>query len=215
MLVCVFVQIICFSWTIRYLYMEHLYVAIAANTPQLINTDRSVTIYISNSSSQCTLKHPRIYTYSGYCQEAPHPIIAKNTQKSCSFTKTTCSLYGSDGVLTYQILNDRNDCIGELAIMFSVPYNYKTYGNCFALGIFEPECPCDVNLYNKMYHESGTFTRGNGTGSSIKYSRNAVTLEGTMSPQSQSKMIVELCDVFCYSKPKDDCQPFFSLQYYH
>ncbi|KAG9268252.1 DELTA-thalatoxin-Avl1a-like [Astyanax mexicanus] len=158
-------------------------------------TDRNVTIKITNSSCKYTLKHPRTYTYSGYCNEPPELTIIENAKKTCSFTKTTASIYGSAGVLTYQILTKENLCIGQLAIMFSVPYNFGVYENWFALGIFEPDVLCDENLYHRMYNERGPFTRTNGTGCSIDYSKNTVLVVGTMSPQSKSVILVELCDV--------------------
>ncbi|XP_072546285.1 uncharacterized protein [Salminus brasiliensis] len=174
---------------------------------QAICTWRKVTIHITNSSSLYTLEQPRTYTYSGDCQHPPHLTIAKNTKEECSFSKTDGSACGVVGVLTYRILTDKKKYVGELAIMFSVPYSYKCYTNWFALGIFPPGVPCDEKLYNKMYYESGPFTRGPGTGSSITYSNKAALVYGTMSPQGESEMKVELRDVYCYRTQIDDSQP--------
>uniref|UniRef100_A0A3B1JMA8 Bryoporin-like n=1 Tax=Astyanax mexicanus TaxID=7994 RepID=A0A3B1JMA8_ASTMX len=161
-----------------------------------INTGRNVTIQITNYSNKYTLVDPRIYTYSGHCHNPPQPTIKKNTQEVCSFSKTAHTACGAVGVLTYQIIPDeRCRCIRELAIMFSVPYDYNHYKNLFALGIFLPNQPCDETLYNKMYYEEGQeYQRQNGTGSTMTYTSKDIILKGTMSPQGQSVMKVELWD---------------------
>ncbi|XP_072545016.1 uncharacterized protein [Salminus brasiliensis] len=171
----------------------HLASSFAEQISEAISTLRNVTIQITNYSNKYTLDQPRTYTYSGYCHHPPQPTITKNTQEECSFTKTDGSACGVVGVMTYRILTDAQGCVGELAIMFSVPYSYNCYTNWFALGIFPPGVPCDEKLYNKMYYEDGPFTRGPGTGSSITYSNKAAFVCGTMSPQGESVIKVEFC----------------------
>uniref|UniRef100_A0A3B1IQE4 Bryoporin-like n=1 Tax=Astyanax mexicanus TaxID=7994 RepID=A0A3B1IQE4_ASTMX len=167
----------------------------AEQISRAIKTGRNVTIQITNYSDKYTLDNPRTYTYSGYCHSPPQPTIKKNTQEVCSFTKTAYTACGSVGVLTYQILNDDKRCIGELAIMFSVPFNYNHYENLFAMGIFDPNHPCDRDLYKMMYYkEGGNFKREKGTGCSMTYTKEKILLKGTMSPQGQSVMKVELWD---------------------
>uniref|UniRef100_A0A3B1J0I9 Uncharacterized protein n=1 Tax=Astyanax mexicanus TaxID=7994 RepID=A0A3B1J0I9_ASTMX len=122
----------------------------AEQISRAIKTGRNVTIQITNYSDKYTLDNPRTYTYSGYCHSPPQPTIKKNTQEV---------------FMTYQIINDDKRCIGQLAIMFSVPYNYNHFENLFALGIFDPSQKCDWNLYNMI-------------GKSEK-----ILLKGTMSPQ--------------------------------
>uniref|UniRef100_A0A3B1JLK3 Uncharacterized protein n=1 Tax=Astyanax mexicanus TaxID=7994 RepID=A0A3B1JLK3_ASTMX len=134
----------------------------------------------------------RIYTCSGYCHNPPQPTIKQNTLEVCSFSKTANTACGAVGVLTYQIINNEKDPIKQLAIMFSVPYNYNHYKNWFALGLIESDCSCDKELYRKIYYdESDTFKRAIGTGNSITYSNDSFLLKGTMSPLGQSVIKVE------------------------
>ncbi|XP_036450144.1 DELTA-stichotoxin-Hcr4a-like [Colossoma macropomum] len=159
-----------------------------------IDTWRNVTIEITNYSNTFTLTNPRSYTYSGYCYHPPQPTIAKRTKEACSFSKTPHTACGSVGVLTYQILNNETKHVAELAIMFSVPFDYNQYENMFALGIYEPNISCDKNLYNKMYYHGGLFTRGKGTGGVITYCGNGALVKGTMSAYGQSIIRAELWD---------------------
>ncbi|KAL7873625.1 hypothetical protein AOLI_G00126960 [Acnodon oligacanthus] len=94
-----------------------------------IDTWRNVTIEITNYSNKFTLTNPRTYTYSGYCYHPPQPTIGKMMKEACSFSKTPHTACGSVGVLTYQIISNEGKHAGELAIMFSVPYDYNQFEN--------------------------------------------------------------------------------------
>uniref|UniRef100_A0AAY5F0Q2 Uncharacterized protein n=1 Tax=Electrophorus electricus TaxID=8005 RepID=A0AAY5F0Q2_ELEEL len=156
------------------------------NTPfieqisSIINTGRNVSIQINNQSAIYTLKHPRVFTSSGYPLSPPPPTIARNSIGACTFTKTSSSFRGSVGVLTYQILDIEAHTPGKLVIMFSVPFDYNMYENWFALGIFEENITCDQDL--------------NGTGNEISYSQKNMRVNGTMSPAGKSVMKVEFED---------------------
>ncbi|KAL6478453.1 hypothetical protein MHYP_G00142880 [Metynnis hypsauchen] len=158
---------------------------------QSINTGRNVTIEITNYSNKFTLTTPRTYTHSGYCYHPPQPTIGKMMREACSFSKTPHTACGSVGVLTYQIRSNAGKHVGELAIMFSVPYDYNQYENMFALGIYAPNKACDKNLYSEMYYGNGLFKRGKGTGSVITYSGKGAQVKGTMSDFGQSIIRVE------------------------
>ncbi|KAI4886182.1 hypothetical protein NFI96_029512, partial [Prochilodus magdalenae] len=124
----------------------------------------------------------------------PQPTINRRTKEACSFSKTPHTARGSVGVLTYQILRNGTYNVGELAIMFSVPYDYNLYENTFALGIYQPNISCDDDLFNKMYYSCGPFTRGKGSGSVIEYSGEQALVRGTMSAFGQSVIKVEFWD---------------------
>ncbi|KAL7873630.1 hypothetical protein AOLI_G00127010 [Acnodon oligacanthus] len=152
-----------------------------------IKTSRNVTIQIT------TLANPRTYTLSGCCHHPPQPTIAQKTQEICSFSKISYTARGAVGILTYQILQNEQH-VGELAIMFSVPFDYNLYKNWFALGIFEADIPCDYNLFKRMYYDvDGPFTRAKGTGSIIKH-KDRPLVKGTMSAFGHSIIKVELWD---------------------
>ncbi|XP_066507412.1 uncharacterized protein [Hoplias malabaricus] len=160
-----------------------------------INTDRNVTINICNYSEKYILRNPRVFTSSGYGHDPPQPTIRKNTSEACSFTKNPNKLYGCTGVLTYDVAVDE-DCpaICCIAIMFSVPHYYRQYQNWFALGIFNPNHPCDKALFNQMYNNSGPFVRDDCSGSEVRYEKHAIELKGTMSPRAKAISKIELWD---------------------
>ncbi|XP_076867078.1 DELTA-stichotoxin-Hcr4a-like [Brachyhypopomus gauderio] len=170
----------------------------AEQISQGINTGRNVVIEISNFSDTYTLGNPKVHTSSGYCLSPPQPTIQKKTKEACSFTKTSDTACGAVGVLTYQMLTNESYPVGELAIMFSVPYDYNMYENWFALGIFNAGLSCNDDLFKKMYYDPSTnhstFTRGKGTGSEITFSGGKLCIKGTMSPAGKSIMKVEFWD---------------------
>ncbi|XP_017578984.1 DELTA-stichotoxin-Hcr4a-like [Pygocentrus nattereri] len=160
-----------------------------------MGTWRNVSIQIINYSDKYILTNPRTYTYSGHCHNPPQPTITRKKQEACSFSKTDYASCGSVGVLTYNILINETNHVGELAIMFSVPFSYSLYENWFALGIYERGISCDHNLFNQMYYKhSGPFRREKGTGSFNTYSGKGVLVKGTMSAFGQSIIKVELWD---------------------
>ncbi|KAL7873652.1 hypothetical protein AOLI_G00127230 [Acnodon oligacanthus] len=135
----------------------------------------------------------RTHTTSACCFHPPQPTIEKNTREVCSFSKTTGVARGAVGVLTYQILTNEEHA-SELAIMFSVPFNFNWFKNWFALGIFEPDIPCDNALFNQMYYDTGLFTRGKSTGNTITHLGEDILMKGTMSAGGPSVMKVEFWD---------------------
>ncbi|XP_036449147.1 DELTA-sagatoxin-Srs1a-like [Colossoma macropomum] len=163
-----------------------------------LNTSRNVTIQINNNSDTFSLANPRTHNISGCCYHPPQPTIKTKTQETCTFSKTSYAARGSVGVLTYQIHRKKSNPVGELAIMFSVPYDYSLFENWFALGIFEANIPCNYDLFKRMYYDGDgyddLFTREKGTGGVITYSGKGVLVKGTMSAFGQSIIKVELWD---------------------
>ncbi|XP_051566543.1 DELTA-stichotoxin-Hcr4a-like [Myxocyprinus asiaticus] len=160
-----------------------------------INTERNVTIHITNFCKDYNLTNPRVFTSSGYSHDPPQPTIKTQTMEACSFTKNPNKQWGCVGVLTYDVCKiekGKADCC--LAIMFSVPYDYDKYENWFAVGIFDSDRSCDESLFNLMYYESGSFSRDNSSGNEIKQVWNAIEIKGTMSPRAKSIMKVEVWD---------------------
>ncbi|XP_036449510.1 DELTA-actitoxin-Ate1a-like [Colossoma macropomum] len=161
---------------------------------QSMKTGRNVTIEITNHSQKYILANPKAHTTSGYCFHPPQPTIAKNTTAVCAFSKTARVARGAVGVLTYQMLRDEKCFVAELAIMFSVPFDYNWYENWFALGIYKQEIPCDEALFSKMYYDTGPFTRCKSTGSTLTYSGRGVLVKATMSAGGRSVMKIEFWD---------------------
>ncbi|XP_017578982.1 uncharacterized protein LOC108443075 [Pygocentrus nattereri] len=162
------------------------------------DTGRNVTIKIINYSNTFILTNPRSHNISGYCHHPPQPTIKKMKEEECLFSKTPYAACGSVGVLTYQIQKEKSNPVGELAIMFSVPYDYTWYENWFALGIFEVNIPCDYDLFKQMYYDNvdddGQFTRKKAAGDVIIHLGEGALVKGTMSDGGQSIIKVELWD---------------------
>ncbi|KAI4897035.1 hypothetical protein NFI96_014400, partial [Prochilodus magdalenae] len=134
---------------------------------ETLKTWRSITIEITNHSRTFTLVNPRqvqgvtsgVYTRKGYCSNPPQPTIEKGSKEVCTFSSTPekpCDVYG---VLTYQMFTIKQGCVGELAIMFSVPLKYTWHKNWFGVGIFHSGVSCDHGLFNQMYYNDGPFER--------------------------------------------------------
>ncbi|KAK2843696.1 hypothetical protein Q7C36_011911 [Tachysurus vachellii] len=155
-----------------------------------ISTMRNVFIQITNFTDRYTLSNPRTYTSSGYCLNPPQPTVAKKTSEACTFTKTRSTARGCAGVLAYKILKDEEHFVGDLVIMFSVPFDYIWYENYLALGIYENHVSCNPDLLSEMYYEKGTFTKEKATGSEVMYSVQGICVKGTMSPVG--KAIIEV-----------------------
>ncbi|KAJ8377134.1 hypothetical protein SKAU_G00077140 [Synaphobranchus kaupii] len=135
------------------------------------------------------------FTDSGYCYNTPKPTVPQGVTEVCAFGDTKGSLFGIEGVLTYDIVDDQNEgAVKRLALMFSVPYNYLFNDNWFALGFFDLDEECDEPLFNRMYRKRGTFRREKASGSEIYFQCGKFTLRGTMSPVAKADIKVEFLD---------------------
>lgn len=117
----------------------------------------------------------------------------------CTFSKSSGVPTGSTGVLTYDLLErSRNDFVGTLAILFSVPWDNNTYNNLFAVGIYKKGVKCDEGLYKQMYYEKKQaehgFVRDQASGSEINYVGSYLDIKATMNPLSNAIMKVEVWD---------------------
>ncbi|XP_047677242.1 bryoporin-like [Tachysurus fulvidraco] len=162
------------------------------NISRSIGTMRNVSIQITNFTDSYTLSNPRSYNSSGCCLNPPQLTVATKTSEACTFSKTASVARGCVGVLAYKILKDEVYFVGELVIMFSVPFDYNLYENYLALGIFENHVSCNDNLFSKMYYAKGTFTRERATGSEVMYSGQGICVKGTMSTAGKAIMKVEI-----------------------
>ncbi|KAJ8377140.1 hypothetical protein SKAU_G00077200 [Synaphobranchus kaupii] len=143
----------------------------------------------------CMFLTKLVYTDSVYCCDPPKPTVPQGVTEVCAFGDTKRSLFGFEGVLTYDIVDDQNEgAVKRLALMFSVPYNYLFNDNWFALGFFDLDEECDESLFNRMYRKRGTFRREKASGSEIYFQCGKFTLRGTMSPAAKADMKVEFLD---------------------
>uniref|UniRef100_A0A672YF33 Uncharacterized protein n=1 Tax=Sphaeramia orbicularis TaxID=375764 RepID=A0A672YF33_9TELE len=121
------------------------------------------------------------YEDCGHCSEPLTPVIVPSDTGGGVFVKNSWATSGSVGVITYDIKKEGSGETKRLAIMYSVPYSYVTSSNWFAVGIFDRFTPCNQQLFNKMYYDSGPFTRGKASDGEITYKSDGITLKATMS----------------------------------
>ncbi|XP_030622884.1 DELTA-sagatoxin-Srs1a-like [Chanos chanos] len=145
-----------------------------------------------------------MWMHSGYNSHPSSPTVDTNTTEICSFSKTAGAARGAVGVLTYELLKKRKHhsedleschCNEQVAIMFSVPYDYNLYDNWLAVGIFENARPCDETLFKLMYYECGsTFTRAKAKDCGAVYVGKSVEIRASMSNAGRATLKVEVCD---------------------
>ncbi|KAM9844148.1 DELTA-sagatoxin-Srs1a-like [Aulostomus maculatus] len=164
-----------------------------------VTRKRSVTIEISNITSNYCLLNPKVFIESGETYNPPQPTVRPMKTEVCTFSKSTGKATGSVGVLTYDLFErSKNDVIEILAIMFSVPKDYNLYKNWFAVGLYKKDRNCDNALYKEMYYEKKQlehgFVREEATGSGINFVGNYLDIKATMGPLGNAIMKVEVWD---------------------
>ncbi|XP_076000499.1 actinoporin-like protein [Genypterus blacodes] len=164
-----------------------------------VTSKRSITMEITNLTSNYCLVNPRVFLDNGETYNPPQPTVRPAKTEVCTFTKSSGKATGSVGVLTYDLLEkSRNDYIESLAIMFAVPWDYNLYKNWFAVGIYKKGRECDKDLYKEMYYEKNPeqhgFVREEATGTGINFVGNYLDIKATMSPLGRSIMKVEVWD---------------------
>ncbi|KAM3592106.1 uncharacterized protein V6R79_012659 [Siganus canaliculatus] len=162
----------------------------------IIGSSRNCVIEISNFSTQYMLYNPKIFMESGCAFSPPQPTIRSNKTEVCSFTSKSKAT-GAVGVLTYELLNMHSrQATSLLAVMFSVPSDYNIYKNWLSLGFFDQSQPTDEKLYELMYEgdPGDKFMRHESDGSGVTFTRESLTLRGTMSDEGRAMVKLELYD---------------------
>lgn len=133
---------------------------------------------------------------SGYCQVGMPPVIQSMRSDIAVFAKTGLTARGAVGVFTYDLRKESSKkSYKEIAVMFSVPYDFNMYSNWFAVGVFDVGTPCDRGMYKKMYKEGqNEFVRGQANGPSLTYTSDDVTIKASMSNAYLPILKVEVCD---------------------
>ena len=151
-----------------------------------------------SSSSFCRLfgSSRRVHLESGNCHSPPQPIVRPLKTEVCNFSKTSAKASGAVGLLAYDLFQKDRGETEKLVIMFSVPYDYGTYKNWVAVGLFESGKEVNEALFKEMYYnkEQVNFARAEATGSALIYEGRNLDIMVTMSPLGRSIMKVELWD---------------------
>uniref|UniRef100_UPI0037E77057 uncharacterized protein n=1 Tax=Semicossyphus pulcher TaxID=241346 RepID=UPI0037E77057 len=142
---------------------------------------RQCTIQFENSS-EYTLRNPSVYMYSGFCEIPLTPALLPSESGSAVFAKNPNTMWGCTGVFTYDLHNkSTRDYDGKMAVMFSNPYDFSSYSNWFAVGVFSMNTQCDYSLYDKMYYkEQMGFARGKAEEFNLTYKSEPVVIRATM-----------------------------------
>lgn len=127
-------------------------------------TPRSCAVEIRNHHRNLELVGPQYYAFSGSNIIPPSSIIAPGFAEMFLFRKSSGSLWGTSGVLVYDIRRVNNDGSTEYDnSQFVFMWSVQTIGkNCYALGISQcKELDANLELYNTLrYDRKCWFWRG-------------------------------------------------------
>lgn len=157
-------------------------------------TDRQCAIEIENGCTTYTFANPRMYIYTGNCASPLPPTVAPGATGKALFTKFETTTTGCVGVVLYDLLNgDEKQATEEIAVMFSVPFDFNVFQNWYAVGVFDLNTQCDEALYNLMYYGHDTrFSRQKASGPPLTYVGGNITIKGTMSDSYQPVIKVQV-----------------------
>ncbi|KAM9831238.1 uncharacterized protein ACB057_005875 [Neosynchiropus ocellatus] len=165
-------------------------------------TNRNCTIKITNLTHSYRLINPCVHMESGFPFSPPQPTIGFDKPEVCSFDKDDHTFSGAVGVMTYDVVNmSQSNCNLQLAIMFSVPFDYNLYKNWFGIGLFESSRPCDQALFQLMYDKADAkmtnedkldFSRQKANGSCLTHKRMPVVVRACMSDEGQAIIKLEV-----------------------
>ncbi|XP_030626146.1 bryoporin-like [Chanos chanos] len=162
-----------------------------------MTTNRNCTVEITNLSTVYCLINPKVHMSSGFNFNPPQPTVRTTKTEVCSFTKDDNTATGAVGVLTYELFNMQSrSCNEQVAVMFSVPFDYNFYKNWLGVGVFEHTKPCNEALFKHMYNSKdfGDFAREEANGSGIVHRARAVDVRATMSNVGRAIIKVEIYD---------------------
>ncbi|XP_061783281.1 DELTA-sagatoxin-Srs1a-like [Nerophis lumbriciformis] len=158
---------------------------------------RNVTIEITNLTSDYALMNPKVYLDSGNCHSPPQPTVRPLKTEVCNFSKTKAATSGAVGVMTYEIFHRQShQPLEKLAIMFSVPFDYRVYKNWVGVGLYPTGRETDEKLYKEMYYDKDmkSFVRQEAKGCCLDFHDTKMDVKVTMSPIGRCIMKVELWD---------------------
>ncbi|XP_022062080.1 DELTA-sagatoxin-Srs1a-like [Acanthochromis polyacanthus] len=162
-----------------------------------LTTNRNCTIEITNITSDMCLVNPKVHMESGFSFNPPQPTVRLNRPEVCSFTKDDNTASGAVGILTYELFNMRTRQFSEqMAVMFSVPFDYNFYKNWLGIGLYERERACDKKLFDEMYNDKDqkSFVRHEADGSGVVHRGKTMDVRACMSNEGKAIIKLELYD---------------------
>ena len=137
-----------------------------------------------------------VHLVSGSSESPLPPTLKPSEAGAARFVKSSIGFRGSVGVFTYDLVHEsKQQNLGKLAVMFSVPYDFNLYSNWYGIGMFGSQKLCDKDLFDEMYKdgEKGV-VRGKAKGPSLTYRGAHVTIRATMSDSYKPVLKVDICD---------------------
>ncbi|XP_029954254.1 bryoporin-like [Salarias fasciatus] len=162
-----------------------------------IGTNRNCTVEITNVTGKYCLIEPMVHMESGFSFAPPQPTLIPNKTEVFSFTKDDNTASGAVGVFTYVLFDRQNRRrVGQLFVMFSVPFDYNFYVNWFGVGLTKGKKDCDEKLFKHMYNdkEQTDFVRHKADGAGIVFRGEDLEVRATMSDGGCAIMKLELYD---------------------
>lgn len=134
------------------------------------------------------------YLESGVCNVAPQPTVEPGKREALCFKKTDHTACGTVGVIVWTVrgLNTATKAIStiDVALMWSVPYDYGLYSNWFAVEI-RHNMHHNQGQYYDLYNGSGDFSRKKANQGLIQQSKDGITVCATMADVGQSVIKIE------------------------
>jgi len=144
---------------------------------------RRCAIGVANLGT-ASLSSPKWYLYSGQIYSAaPYEIRARNTGLSL-FIKTTVSVFGTSGVLSYDI--EGTDY--KVALMWQVPWNTLLYDIVFNVKLYNKNVPTNRDMFDQMSKYAGS---KNSVGWMEK-SEYGVDVRASLTDNNQAKFYVSV-----------------------
>ncbi|CAL8390512.1 unnamed protein product [Arctogadus glacialis] len=168
--------------------------------PQLEDLVRGCYVELVNSCATVTLTNPELYIERGCCSVPLALNLGPKSRSMATFVKFTGTATGAVGVLTYDLVKaeDTRNILLKLAVMYSVPFNYNSYTNWYAIGLMNSHTKCCQELYSRMYYndvvQNGDFVRAEGGGSSLQKQRDHVLVQASMSDTGTALLRVEVTE---------------------
>ena len=130
---------------------------------------------------------------SGVCSK-PLPFeVQPGTKYEALFVKTPGSARGAVGVFTYDLCKTGSSCIEKIAVMFSVPFDYRIYSNWYAVGVFDSNKRCDGELYNELYNSNHSgLLRGAAKYDPIRHTHGNLVIDAAMSNTHTPHLLVKV-----------------------
>lgn len=159
------------------------------------STMRTAAHQVSNhfSTDGFLLVFKDYYLRAGITSLLAKPTINPGYKEALSFKKEDTTARGTVGVYVYTVLSQCGEK-ADVAIMWSVPYDYIFYENWFAIKIDKTLKP-NYELYEELYYDNQAhygFVRQKASNGTAEFTFLGITVRASMTDGGQSAIKVEI-----------------------